>query len=174
METSSGACKPLGIHQHSPVLVHAQVDLNLLVDWNWPAFLYDVPAFVAAVPAPSDLTDLLFALRPGNMCDEGGLYAGIPIKPSPASPQLSLIMLAITTDGVWLNALEHSLGFALSAMLLQGPLDPPIAAPLALCCLACMPPGPTQSAAQSGGPQSSSWSSRGNWRAQELHEYRQP
>jgi len=64
-----------------------RVDLNLLVDWNWPAFLYDVPAFVAAVPAPSDLTDLLFALRPGNMCDEGGLYAGIPIKPSPASPQ---------------------------------------------------------------------------------------
>ncbi|KAF5832885.1 IKI3 family-domain-containing protein [Dunaliella salina] len=58
-----------------------RVDLNLLVDWNWPAFLYDVPAFVAAVPAPSDLTDLLFALRPGNMCHEGGLYAGIPIKP---------------------------------------------------------------------------------------------
>ena len=65
-----------------------QVDLNLLVDWNWPAFLYDVPAFVQAVPTPSDLTDLLFALRPGNMCEEGGLYAGIPLKPSAASPQV--------------------------------------------------------------------------------------
>jgi len=66
----------------------AQVDLNLLVDWGWPAFLHDAPAFVAAVHAPSDLTDLLFALRPGNVCEEGGLYAGIPTRPSAASPQV--------------------------------------------------------------------------------------
>ena len=74
-------------NSHSPA-PHKQVDLNLLVDWNWPAFLYDLPAFVAAVPSPSDLTDLLFAMRPGNMCEEGGLYVGIPVKPSAASPQV--------------------------------------------------------------------------------------
>ncbi|KAG2445393.1 hypothetical protein HXX76_000015 [Chlamydomonas incerta] len=58
-----------------------RVDLNLLVDWGaggWRAFAAPAAAaeFVAAVPRPADLCDLLFALRPGSVLEEGGAYAG--------------------------------------------------------------------------------------------------
>ncbi|GIL71049.1 hypothetical protein Vretimale_4117 [Volvox reticuliferus] len=53
-----------------------RVDLNLLVDYGWPSFLAAAASFVAAVPRPSDLCDLLFALRPGSVLAEGGAYAG--------------------------------------------------------------------------------------------------
>ena len=61
-----------------------RVDLNLLVDWGaggggggWQAFAASAAAeFVAAVPRPADLCDLLFALRPGSVLEEGGAYAG--------------------------------------------------------------------------------------------------
>ncbi|KAG2431603.1 hypothetical protein HYH02_013296 [Chlamydomonas schloesseri] len=60
-----------------------RVDLNLLVDWGaggaggWQAFAASAAAeFVAAVARPSDLCDLLFALRPGSVLEEGGAYAG--------------------------------------------------------------------------------------------------
>lgn len=54
-----------------------QVDLNVLVDYRWPEILHQIPAFVRAVPSPSDLCDLLFALRPGSIVSAGGAYAGI-------------------------------------------------------------------------------------------------
>ncbi|KAL6751051.1 IKI3 family-domain-containing protein, partial [Haematococcus lacustris] len=54
-----------------------RLDLNLLVDWAWPSFLAAAPTFVAAVPSPSDLNDLLFALRPDSVCAPGGMYANI-------------------------------------------------------------------------------------------------
>ncbi|KXZ43844.1 hypothetical protein GPECTOR_79g123 [Gonium pectorale] len=53
-----------------------RVDLNLLVDYQWPAFLSATAAFTAAVRRPADLCDLLFALRPGSVLAEGGAYAG--------------------------------------------------------------------------------------------------
>ncbi|PNH07535.1 Elongator complex protein 1 [Tetrabaena socialis] len=52
-----------------------RVELNLLVDYGWPSFIQHVPQFVAAVPRPSDLCDLLFALRPGSVLAQGGAYA---------------------------------------------------------------------------------------------------
>lgn len=63
-----------------------RVDLNLLVDWGWPFFLHNATSFVEAVPAASDLNDLLFAMKNENVCAEGGLYANIPVhapKPGP-------------------------------------------------------------------------------------------
>lgn len=59
-----------------------QVDLNLLVDWEWPAFLRHAPAFVAAIPTASDLSDLLGVIRADSVCAAGGLYASIPVPPS--------------------------------------------------------------------------------------------
>ncbi|GLI58497.1 hypothetical protein VaNZ11_000228 [Volvox africanus] len=53
-----------------------RVDLNLLVDYGWPSFLTAAASFVAVVSRPSDLCDLLFALRPGSVLAEGGAYAG--------------------------------------------------------------------------------------------------
>lgn len=65
------------------------MDLNLLVDWAWPAFLHHAPAFVAAVPSPPDLCDLLAALRPDSVCGPGGLYSGIPVEaPKPKQQQV--------------------------------------------------------------------------------------
>ncbi len=47
------------------------------MDYRWPSFLSSAPAFVSAVPSPSDLCDLLFALRPGSVLGRGGAYEGL-------------------------------------------------------------------------------------------------
>ncbi|KAG1673002.1 hypothetical protein FOA52_005932 [Chlamydomonas sp. UWO 241] len=54
-----------------------RVDLNLLADLRWPQLLDDLPLLVKAVPRPTDLCDLLFALRPGSVVAPGGVYASI-------------------------------------------------------------------------------------------------
>lgn len=46
------------------------------MDYGWPNFLTSAPSFVAAVPRPTDLCDLLFTLRPGSVLAAGGVYAG--------------------------------------------------------------------------------------------------
>ena len=61
-----------------------RLDLNVLVDHAWPAFLARAPAFVAAVGDDQALGDLLAALRPGSVAAPGGLYAALlPAAPSP-------------------------------------------------------------------------------------------
>jgi hypothetical protein len=46
------------------------------VDYRWPAFLAHAGAFAQAVRRPSELCDLLFALRPGSVLEPGSAYAG--------------------------------------------------------------------------------------------------
>ena len=55
-----------------------RVDLNLLVDYGWPAFLSRAEAFVDQVQDDQDITDLLSALREDSITEEGGLYSGLP------------------------------------------------------------------------------------------------
>lgn len=52
-----------------------RVDLNLLVDFRWPAFLQQAAEFVRQV-APGDVCDMLAALRPDNCLAEGERYGG--------------------------------------------------------------------------------------------------
>ncbi|KAI8469194.1 MAG: IKI3 family-domain-containing protein [Monoraphidium minutum] len=75
------------------IAAEQRLDLNLLVDDRWPAFLSEAPTLVEAIADPSDLCDLLFALKPTSVLAPGGLYAGIEAAaglgagaPAPASP----------------------------------------------------------------------------------------
>ena len=54
-----------------------RVDLNVLVDYCWPAFLEDAPQFVQQVPGDQDQADLLASLRPGSTATGDGLYGGL-------------------------------------------------------------------------------------------------
>jgi elongator complex protein 1 len=54
-----------------------RVDLNLLVDYAWPCIVHNMKEFVAAVCDPSDLCDLLFALQPGSVLQQGGVYVSL-------------------------------------------------------------------------------------------------
>ena len=55
-----------------------RVDLNLIVDHGWPAFLQNAPTFVEEVDDDQDICDILAALKPQNITAEGGMYAGLP------------------------------------------------------------------------------------------------
>ena len=55
-----------------------RVDLNLMVDYGWPAFLSKAEDFVAQVPSDQDIVDLLSALREDSVVAENGLYSGLP------------------------------------------------------------------------------------------------
>ncbi len=48
------------------------------MDYQWPAILSSMDKFVESVPSPSDLCDLLFALRPGSVVEPGGIYFSMP------------------------------------------------------------------------------------------------
>lgn len=63
--------------------VVARVDLNCLVDFGWPSFPAAADAFLAAVPAPADVADLLAALAPSDYTCPGALYAGMTSLPRP-------------------------------------------------------------------------------------------
>jgi elongator complex protein 1 len=54
-----------------------RVDLNLLVDYAWPRIVQNAAQFVAAVRDPSDLCDLLFALQPGSVLQQGAVYGSL-------------------------------------------------------------------------------------------------
>ncbi|KAF6250794.1 IKI3 family-domain-containing protein [Scenedesmus sp. NREL 46B-D3] len=54
-----------------------RADLNLLVDYAWPRVVQDAAQFVAAVREPSDLCDLLFALQPGSVLQQGAVYGSL-------------------------------------------------------------------------------------------------
>ena len=58
----------------------ARVDLNCLVDFAWPALPDAAAAFLAAVPAPADVADLLAALQPGDCTAPGAIYAGMSAR----------------------------------------------------------------------------------------------
>ena len=62
---------PFNLPLPPPLPTSPQVDLNLIVDYHWPDILPELPAFVRQVPKPSDLCDLLFALRPGRCVRKG-------------------------------------------------------------------------------------------------------
>lgn len=61
-----------------------RVDLNLVVDYDWPRFLCRVDSFVEQVPDDQDLVDLLSALREDSVVADGGLYSGLPPPPGRA------------------------------------------------------------------------------------------
>jgi elongator complex protein 1 len=54
-----------------------RVDLNLLVDYAWPRIVHNAAQFVAAVRDPSDLCDLLFALQPSSVLQQGAVYGSL-------------------------------------------------------------------------------------------------
>jgi elongator complex protein 1 len=58
-----------------------RVDLNVLVDFQWPKFIENVDEFVKQVKADS-ICDLLSALRPENCLSEGQIYASDLAKPA--------------------------------------------------------------------------------------------
>ena len=51
-----------------------RLDLNAIVDYRWPRFLQHASTFVAAVADDQPISDLLAALKVGNICAVGGLY----------------------------------------------------------------------------------------------------
>lgn len=55
-----------------------RVDVNLIVDYQWPKFLVKASLFVREVPDDQDLVDLLSALNEQNITSSEGLYAGLP------------------------------------------------------------------------------------------------
>lgn len=55
-----------------------RVDLNLIVDYGWPAFLSKAENFVDQVPDDQDIVDLLSAVREDSVVAEHGLYSGLP------------------------------------------------------------------------------------------------
>eukprot|EP00873_Tetraselmis_striata_P004301 jgi/Tetstr1/424565/TSEL_015091.t1 len=55
----------------------SRLDLNVLVDFRWPAFLQNADKFVQAVPTEADVCDLLVALRPASTVAPGGEYAAM-------------------------------------------------------------------------------------------------
>lgn len=63
--------------------VAARVDLNCLVDFGWPALPAAAAAFLATVPAPADVADLLAALSPSDCTAPGAIYAGMAALPRP-------------------------------------------------------------------------------------------
>lgn len=68
--------------------VDNRVDLNLLVDYCWPAFLENAAEFVEQVPGDQDQADLLAALRPGSTAEASGLYGGLLLSVNHAHPQV--------------------------------------------------------------------------------------
>ncbi|KAK9859824.1 hypothetical protein WJX84_001803 [Apatococcus fuscideae] len=67
--------------------VDNRVDLNLLVDYCWPAFLDHTADFVGQVPGDQDQADLLAALRPGSTAEATGLYGGLLLSVHTVDPQ---------------------------------------------------------------------------------------
>lgn len=61
-----------------------RVDLNLIVDYGWPAFLSRADDFVAQVSNDQDIVDLLSAVREDSVVADQGLYSGLP--PASTSP----------------------------------------------------------------------------------------
>ena len=55
-----------------------RVDLNLIADYGWPAFLSQAEDFLAQVPDDQDIVDLLSAVREDSVVAENGLYSGLP------------------------------------------------------------------------------------------------
>lgn len=62
-----------------------RVDLNVLVDYNWPDFLHHADDFVKEVQYDQDIVDLLAGLKPESVTAEGGLYAAA-LPPAPQLP----------------------------------------------------------------------------------------
>jgi elongator complex protein 1 len=59
------------------LVVTHRVDLNLLVEYAWPSIVHNAAQFVAAVRDPSDLCDLLFALQPSSVLQQGAVYGSL-------------------------------------------------------------------------------------------------
>ncbi|WIA32299.1 hypothetical protein OEZ86_003144 [Tetradesmus obliquus] len=73
-------CDALEQQQHSKawqLAVTHRVDFNLLVDYAWPRVVQNAAQFVAAVRDSSDLCDLLFALQPGSVLQQGAVYGDL-------------------------------------------------------------------------------------------------
>ncbi|CAD7702171.1 unnamed protein product [Ostreobium quekettii] len=70
-----------------------RVDLNVLVDYRWPAFVVEADIFVAEVDNEEDICDMMMALKPGSTLQEGGLYADFlsPTVQTPVVPEERLI-----------------------------------------------------------------------------------
>ena len=77
--------------------VDNRVDLNLLVDYCWPAFLDNAAEFVRQVPGDQDQADLLAALRPGSTAELSGLYGGLLSSIDQADPQV-MVQLCETSQ----------------------------------------------------------------------------
>ncbi|KAK9849951.1 hypothetical protein WJX84_009719 [Apatococcus fuscideae] len=78
--------------------VDNRVDLNLLVDFCWPAFLGNAAAFVQQVPGDQDQADLLAALRPGSTAAPGGLYGSLLSTAEPLEPKDGMPVEGVTAS----------------------------------------------------------------------------
>jgi elongator complex protein 1 len=75
-----------------------RVDLNLLVDYAWPRIVHNAAQFVAAVRDPSDLCDLLFALQPGSVLQQGAVYDSLHLMLGWAQQQQQRQQVAAAAD----------------------------------------------------------------------------
>ena len=86
--TLASVTEKLLAHQYGDAMEEAashRVDLNVLVDFQWPRFLDHVGEFVAQVKADS-VCDLLSSLRPENCLSEGQIHASELAQLSEVAP----------------------------------------------------------------------------------------
>lgn len=92
--TLASVTESLLAHQYGNAMEEAashRVDLNVLVDFQWPRFIDNVGEFVKQVKADS-VCDLLSSLRPESCLSEGQIYASDLARPAE--------VVADTGDGV--------------------------------------------------------------------------
>ncbi|KAK9834184.1 hypothetical protein WJX81_006434 [Elliptochloris bilobata] len=89
-----------------------RLDLNVLVDHAWPAFLGAAREFVAALGDDQALCDLLAALRPGSVTAPGGLRS-VPRAPPSAEDGMRHLLLSVDVERLYRAALGmHDLALA--------------------------------------------------------------
>ncbi|GMH34369.1 hypothetical protein BSKO_02203 [Bryopsis sp. KO-2023] len=65
-----------------------RVDLNIIVDYNWPSFISGAGDFVASVTKEEDMCDMMMALKSSSVLDDDGLYSAAPLPTSTVVPDI--------------------------------------------------------------------------------------